>query len=111
MADPVVDCVTEDRRRGEHDAEDPDIQREVARLGRRQGRQRAGCEEERVAGQKGRDHQAGLGKDDQEEQVVAPDLEHIDQKLQILVDMQKDVVQIGHDLMFSSNQRPFGNRS
>ena len=58
-------------------------------------RQRAHHEEQRVAGQEGRDHQAGLAEDDEEEQGVDPGPVLRHEGRQVVVEVDREIPQQG----------------
>ena len=86
MADGVVDRVAKDRRgQQQDDDDDPDVRAGVG------GRQGAGREQQRVAGQERRDDQARLGEHDQEQQGVDPDAIQLDELRQLGVKVEDKV--------------------
>jgi hypothetical protein len=66
-SDPVVGVVAEDRRGEQH--RDHDLDPEASAAGRRQ---RPGDEQQRIAGQEGRHHQARFAEHDEEQDGVDP---------------------------------------
>ncbi len=84
MADPVIDVVAENRRRQQHRAQ----HRDVHAAG---GRQRSGDEQQRIAGQERRHHEAGFHEDDQEQDGVDPRAVVGEQHRQMLVQVKHDV--------------------
>ena len=88
-ADGVVHRVAGNRRRQQQNRGQP----EVERAGRRQ---RAGRKEQRIARQKRRDDQAGLRKDDEEQDGVDPDAVVGHQLEQIAVDVKQEIDEFGH---------------
>ena len=77
----VIDGITQDR--GNYQQHHQQVHVHAARRG-----QRAGHEQQRVARQKRRDHQAGLAKYNQEQNRVDPGAVVLDQRLQMLVEVQ-----------------------
>src|SRR6188768_1079272 len=103
MADPVVRVVAAERRH--------DQQREervhVHRAGRRHG---TGDEQQGIAGQKRRDHQPGLAKDDQEQDGVNPRAVVLDQQREVLVEMQDQIDKLRKQLHGGSAWPASGRR-
>ena len=85
-ADRVVHRVTEDR--GDRENHEQGHEADVLRI---QRRHRPGREQQRIAREKGRDHQAGLAEDDGEQHHVGPRSPGGDQGLEVLVHLQENV--------------------
>ncbi len=86
VADPVIGRIPGHGGQRDHHVQHEDIQGAAA-----QGGQRAGGEEQRVARQEGRHHEAGLHEDDEEDQPVDPRAELGDQHGQVLIQVQEQI--------------------
>ena len=85
-ADLVIEGVAEDGR-GNQDAH----QHEDVHAAFADRRQRAGHEEQRIAGQEGRHDEAGFGEDNDEQDAVDPQAVLLHQQRQMLVEVEDDV--------------------
>ena len=78
---PIVGCIAENRRGGKNGEQKQRIERAAFGEGSR-------GEEERVAGKDGRDHQTGLGEDDQKENDVGPRPIAINQRRRVAIEVE-----------------------
>ena len=88
-ADAVVDGVADDRRGDERRRHDPGVEQSGAAQGAR-------GEEQRIAGQDRRDHQAGFGEDNEEDDPVHPGAVGLGQRKEALVDLQDEIYRRMH---------------
>ena len=89
-ADLVIDRVAEHGGDEEDGAQRGDVHAALAERG-----QRAGDEEQRIAGQEGEDDESGLGEDDEEEDGVDPQPVVLDEDGEVLVEVEDDVDELG----------------
>ena len=85
-ADPIVDRVAE--HRGNH--QQGQQHHDVERIGVER-RHRPGCEEQRIARQEGRDHEAGLAEDDREQEHVGPRAPDVEDLVQLFVEVEEKI--------------------
>ena len=97
-ADRVVDGVPQDGGHAEQEEQRPEAEGADAR-------EAAGGEEERVARQEGRDHQARLQEDDQEEDRVGVVAVALDDLRQMLIEVKQEVDEVQWMRSMSSPMR------
>src|SRR5438094_7720298 len=89
-SDPVVDVVTAQGRGDQRSADRVNVH--AAR-----GGERAGHEQQRIAGKKGRHHQPGFAKHDQKQQPVHPGAVLRDERGEMRIEMDDEVPQLGDE--------------
>ena len=85
-ADPIVDRVAEHRGDRQQDQQHDDVERIGV-----ERRHRPGCEEQRIARQEGRDHEAGLAEDDREQDYVGPRTPDVEDLVQLFVEVEEEI--------------------
>lgn len=89
--DGVVDGIAQNGRNTKRHQQDIDIQRSL-------GSQSAQRKQKRIARQNGRHHQTGLAKNHQKHNHVSPDAEHLDNLIEVFVQMNKKIYKINNDV-------------
>ena len=84
LSDPVIGRVAQDRGRGQDEKQPADLE------GSGRG-ERSGGEDEGIPRKEGGDDQAGFTENHHKKETVCPAAEHLDQTVQVLVQMEDEI--------------------